>query len=562
MKKRNMVLGMGLAAALALTGCSGGGDASGDGGSGDVVKGGTLHVLATTDFSHLDPAQGWDGGVNNFYRLIYRTLTTYAPGNAEDPAKIVPDLATDLGTPNEDNTEWTFTLKDDIFFQDGSEITSEDVRFGVERSLDPAIAVGSPYAKILLAGADEYGGVYEDGHLDSIETPDDKTIVFHLKEPFADFSSAVAQPVYTPFPADGNVTTKSIDKQPISSGPYVVTDYKPGSTIVLERNEYWEQGSDEVRTANPDKFVWTLGLDNSTIDERMIADQGDDKNAITGIILASSLSRIQEPSVQERTLEGLKGCTTYLALNTTKEPLNDVKVRQAISYAIDKKSVQTATGGPALADIANTMLPPSVTGHEDFDLYPSDENAGDPKKAKELLAEAGYADGFELSLDMRAVPVTQAQAESIQESLAKANIDVKLNVVDTAKYWQIIGTPSQQTDAAIAGWCPDWPTGATFLPPLFEGSQIFDQGNSNVAQFDNDEVNTRMDEIRAMTDVDEANKAWGALDKQILESAPAVPLTWEKTVTVTGSNIANAYLHIGYSGGIDYAIVGVKSVDE
>lgn len=562
MKKRNMVLGLGLAAALALTGCSGGGDTSGDGGSGDVVKGGTLHVLATTDFSHLDPAQGWDGGVNNFYRLIYRTLTTYAGGDAKDPTEMVPDLATDLGTPNEDNTEWTFTLKDDIFFQDGSEITSEDVRFGVERSLDPDIAVGSPYAKILLDGADDYEGVYKDGHLDSIETPDDKTIIFHLNQPFADFGSAVAQPVYTPFPADGDVTTTSIDKQPISSGPYVVTKYTPGSTIVLERNEYWEPDSDEVRKAYPDKFVWMLGLDNSTIDERMIADQGDDKNAISGIVLASSLSRIQEPSIQERTLEGLKGCTTYLALNNTKAPLDDVKVRQAISYAIDKKSVQTATGGPALTDIATSMLPPSVKGQQDFDLYPSKDNEGDPEKAKELLAEAGYADGFEMSLDMRAVPVTQAQAESLQESLGKVGIDVKLNVIDTAKYWQIIGTPSQQTDAAIAGWCPDWPTGATFLPPLFEGSQIFDQGNSNIAQFDNEEVNTRMDEIRAMTDVDKANKAWGELDKQILESAPAVPLTWEKSVTVTGSNIANANLHIAYSGGIDYVTVGLKSVDE
>lgn len=562
MKRTKIALGLGLAAALALTGCSSGGSGASKDSSGEAAKGGTLHVLATTDFSHLDPAQGWDGGVNNFYRLIYRTLTTYAGGDSDDPSEIVPDLATDLGTPNDDNTVWTFHLKDDIAFQDGSEITSEDVRFGVERSLDPDIQVGSPYAKTLLKGTDDYEGVYKDGHLDSIETPDDKTIVFHLSKPFADFSSAVAQPVYTPFPADGDVTTKSVDKQPISSGPYVVSDFVPGDKIVLERNKYWKASSDEVRTASPDKFVWDLGLDNSTIDERMIADQGDDQNAISGIILASSLSRIQEPSIKERTLEGLKGCTTYLALNTTKEPLDDLKVRQAISYAVDKKSVQTATGGPALTDIATTMLPPSVKGHNDFDLYPSEGDEGDPDKAKELLDEAGYGDGFDLSLDMRAVPVTQAQAEAIQQSLAKVDIDVKLNVVDTSKYWQIIGTPSQQTDAAIAGWCPDWPTGATFLPPLFEGSQIFDQGNSNIAQFDDADVNERMDEIRDMKDVDKANKAWGDLDKQILQSAPAVPLTWEKAVTVTGSNIANAHLHIGFSGGIDYAVVGLKSVDD
>ncbi len=566
MKKSNVVLALGLAGALVLAGCSGGGgdsagSSAGGGAAGEVVSGGTVNVLAMTDFSHLDPAQGWDGGVNNFYRLIYRTLTTYGPGSSPDAAEIVPDLATDLGTPNEDNTVWTFTLKDDIYFEDGTPITSHDVRFGVERSLDPDIAVGSPYAKLLIEGADDYEGVYKDGPIDSIETPDDKTIVFHLNQPYADFSSAVAQPVYTPFPADGDVTTQSIDKQPISSGPYVVSEFTPGSTLVLERNEHWDPDSDDVREAYPDKFVWTFGLDNSTIDERMIADQGADANAITGSILPASLSRIQQPSIKERTLEGLQGCTTYLALNTTKEPLDQVEVRQAIAYALDKKSLQTATGGPALAEIATSMLPPTIKGQQDFDLYPSEGQAGDPEKAKELLAEAGLADGFELSLDMRAVPRTQAQAESIQESLAKVGIDVKLNVIDTATYWQTIGTPSQQTDAAIAGWCPDWPTGATFLPPLFEGSQIFDQGNSNVAQFDNEEVNQRMAEIREMTDVDEANAAWGELDKTIQEFAPGIPMLWEKTVTITGSNIANAHMHPGYSGGIDFTIVGLKSAD-
>lgn len=565
MRKRTTIVGLGLAAALAITGCSSGNSTPEEGGAGggDPVEGGTLHVLATTDFSHLDPAQGWDGGVNNFYRLIYRTLTTFAGGDTEDPTEIVPDLATDMGTPNKDNTVWTFTLKDDIFFDDGTPITSEDVRFGVERSLDPDIAVGSPYAKILLAGADKYDGVYKDGHLDSIETPDEKTIIFHLNQPYADFGSAVAQPVYTPFPVDGDVTTTSIDKQPISSGPYAVTEFKPGSKIVLERNENWEQSSDDVRKAYPDSIVWTLGLDNATIDERMIADQGDDKNAITSsTILPASLSRIQEPSIKERTLEGLGGCTTYLALNTTKPNLDKVKVRQAIAYALDKKSLQTATGGPALAEIATSMLPPTVKGHQDFDLYPSEGDRGDVDKAKQLLAEAGVADGFKMSLDMRAVPETQAQAESIQESLGKVGIDVTLNVIDTATYWQTIGTPSQQTDAAIAGWCPDWPTGATFLPPLFEGSQIFDQGNSNVAQFDNAEVNKRIEEIRNMKDVDEANKAWGELDKQIQESVPGIPMLWEKVVTIIGSNIAGAHLHGGYSGGIDYVTVGLSSVDE
>src|SRR5690606_10038642 len=110
----------------------------------------------------------------------------------------------------------------------------------------------------------------------------------------------------------------------------------------------------------------------------------------------------------------------------------------------------------------------------------------------------------------------QAQAESIQQSLSKAGITVNLNVIDTASYWETIGNTSQQTDAALAGWCPDWANGETFLPPLFEGSQIFPTGNSNIAQLDDPEVNERMMEIRQMSDIDEANAAWTELDKTIV----------------------------------------------
>lgn len=559
--RKKYLLGLAIVGVLALASCSATSPGADDNGTGPGAAGdtgGTVHVLASTDYSHLDPAQGFDGGVNNFYRLIYRTLTSQSTGEGAEGTEIVPDLATDLGTPNEDATVWTFTLKDDIFFEDGTPITSEDVRFGVERSFDPDIAVGSPYARLLLADVEGYEGVYRSGHLSSIETPDEKTIIFHLSKPFADFASAVAQNVFVPFPADPEtVTTTSLDQQPISSGPYKVTEYTPGSSLVLERNEHWDPDTDDTRAALPDSFEWTFGLDPATVDERLIADQGEDQNAIGGSVQAASISRIQTPEIQERTIEGIQGCTTYLGLNTTKPPFDQQVVREAVAWAIDKKSAQTGTGGSMMADIAHAMMPPQMNGRVEFNDFETADDAGDPEKAKELLAEAGLADGFEFSLDMRTTPKTQAQAESLQQSLAKAGITVNLNVIDTASYWETIGNTSQQTDAALAGWCPDWANGETFLPPLFEGTQIFPTGNSNIAQFDDAEVNARMNEIRQMTDIDEANAAWSALDRDIVAKAPGIPLLYEKVVLVTGSNIAGAYSHAGYSGGIDFVSVGL-----
>jgi peptide/nickel transport system substrate-binding protein len=153
----------------------------------------------------------------------------------------------------------------------------------------------------------------------------------------------------------------------------------------------------------------------------------------------------------------------------------------------------------------------------------------------------------------------QAQAEAVQQALAKAGITVNFNLIDTSTYYEVIGTTSQQNDAAITGWCPDWASGSTFLPPLFDGSQIFPKGNSNIAQLNDPAVNERIAEIRAMTDTDEANAAWGALDEQIQKLVPTVPLLFEKTVMVVGANVAGAYSHAGYSGGIDYVSVGLSS---
>jgi peptide/nickel transport system substrate-binding protein len=178
MKKKQIlaITGLSMAALMALSACGGGnsgGKGTGGGSSSDPnarqnvtaksEKGGTVYNLMNAPFSHLDPAQGFDGGVNNFYRLIYRQLTTVGGGGDKDPNKVTPDLATDTGTASDNNKTWKFTLKDDIFFQDGTPITSKDIKFGVERSLDPSIQIGSPYAKLTLDIPKGYKGYYESG---------------------------------------------------------------------------------------------------------------------------------------------------------------------------------------------------------------------------------------------------------------------------------------------------------------------------------------------------------------------------------------------------------------
>ncbi|MEZ0577574.1 ABC transporter substrate-binding protein [Nocardioides sp. MH1] len=545
---------------LVLAGCKGGDDGDGGAGAGaGAEQGGTVHVLLAEDFSHLDPAQGWDSGVSNLYRLLYRTLTATGPGGTDTADDIVPDLATDLGTPSDGGKTWTFTLKDDVAFEDGTPITSADIKFGVERSLDPRIAIGSPYAKTTLELPEDYAGYYESGPLDSIETPDEKTIVFHLDHPEPEFASVVSQAPFTPFPHEqaDTITRSSVDTAPVASGPYRVESYDRGSSLVLTRNEHWSDASDDIRTAQPDEFDFTIGLDPATIDERLLAGQGDDANAIGDQIQPATLGRLNAPDIKSRVVSGMTGCTGFVQLDTSKDGMDDVRVRQAINYAVDRTSMQTAAGGPQMAETTTTILPPSLPGYQEFDLYPGPDVA----KAKELLAEAGYADGFEFTLDVAAAPSSSAQAEAFQESLKKAGITVHLNSIDAATYYEVVGAPAKQDDAVLASWCPDWLSGSTFIPPLFEGSQIFDQGNSNRSMLDDPEINSEIQRIKSMTDVDAALAAWGDLDRLVMEKAPIVPTLNGNSVHVAGANVAQAFSNPSLNGNIDYAVVGLHDPD-
>jgi peptide/nickel transport system substrate-binding protein len=554
-----------VATTLALAACGGAQqDSSADAGfTGEPAEGGTVHVLQNADFSYLDPARGWDGGVNNFYRLVYRQLTTSAPGSAEDPNEIVPDLAESLGEVSDDGLTWTYRLKGGLTFAGGDPITSAEVKFGISRAWDPQIGIGSPYLKQVIDAPEGYEGPYKTGDLPTIETPDDKTIVFHLIEPFPEFDAVLAQVNATPFPVGSGAGDEFIHEI-VASGPYKLAEYVPGSTIKLARNEDWDPATDEVRAAKPDAWEFTIGLDPATIDERLIAGQGADVNAIAGTVQPATLPRLQTPQLQERVLQLPGICTTYMGLNTTKKPLDDVRVRQAISYAIDRTAIVNASGGTQLGEPSTTILPPTVAGHKDFDLYPSEGGTGDVEAAQELLDEAGLSDGFTLTLDIRAQESMQAQAEAVQQALERVGITVELNLIDTATYYETIGTPSQQNDAAITGWCPDWASSAaTFIPPLFDGRNIYEKGNANLAQINDLAINERIDEIKAMTDIDAANEQWGDLDEQILELAPIVPLMVAKTVSLPGENVTGLFPSANAAtGGIDYVGVGLKDPEK
>lgn len=576
MNKRTLsMVAVTAAATMLMSACGNGGSGNSDDGqsivddktgfatyTGDPQKGGVVEVLGGVDFSHLDPAMGSDGNVLNLYNLLYRNLTQYKYNRESGELELVGDLAEGTGTSNDDATEWTFKLKDGITFEDGSPITAEDVKFGFEHAFDPSLAIGLDYLQNYVKGANEYKGVFEDPDgLDSIQVVDDRTITIETNEPMADFPNVVATAPATPFPKDKVTKVDQIQKDPISSGPYKVDKYERGESLTLVRNDNWNSDTDDIRPAYPDGYKFTVSLDQNTIDQRMISGQGDDANAVsssTNPVVAANLAKItQDPNLSERTVQSIPSCNYFMLMNNTKKPLGDKKVRQAINWAVDKSSVVNASGGPQLADAAPNMLLPNVPKYEDIDPYATDGNKGDPDKAKAMLKEAG-ADDLKLTMDVRALPMWQAQAEAVQQSLEKAGVEVKLNVIDQAKFYEVLATPSQQNELAITGWCSNgWFSGEPLLGPLFDGERITETGNLNQSQIDDPALNKALAEAAVIPDLDEKNAAYADINEQILDLAPVVPLVRPRPLQLIGSNVGGAFANPARTGYIDYSQLGL-----
>lgn len=241
---------------------------------------------------------------------------------------------------------WTYTLKKGLKYEDGTPITSADIKYGIERSFAAELSGGAPYLRDWLIGGADYQGPYKDKKgLDSIETPDDLTIVFHLDKPEGEFPYLATQTQFTPVPKAKDNGTK-YEEHPISSGPYkVVKNENDGERLILARNTHWSASTDAERKAYPDKIDVRSGLDSSVINQRLSSSQGADAAAVTTDtnLGPAELAKVTgDKELASRVGTGHFGYTNYIAFNPKVKPFDDPKVRQAISYAIDRTSVINA----------------------------------------------------------------------------------------------------------------------------------------------------------------------------------------------------------------------------
>ena len=535
-------------------------------------KGGTLRFALTNTGDSTDPGNTYYAFNWDFSRLYARPLLTYKPVPGSDGLTLVPDLATSLGTVSSDGLTWTYHIRSGLKFEDGTPITSKDVKYAVERSTNYAPDVlpnGPTYFQTYL-GDPTYPGAFKDPSPDkmgltSITTPDATTVEFHLQHPFAEFNYLATLPETAPVPMAKD-TGANYQNHPVSSGPYMFKgNTDPNTGFSLVRNPNWSAASDPVEKQYPDEIDVTYKVQAADIDSRLFSGQIDMDLDGTGVQTAGRAKIINSKNLQKNSDDPVSGFLWYAALNTKVAPLDNVDCRKAIEYALDKTTQQTAYGGTYGGDIASTLLPPTVAGYQKFDDYEfTSQPHGDIAKAKDELQKCGKPTGFTVNISARGDrPKEVSAAQGIQEALKKIGVNVQIQQYQTGAYFSnFAGVPSfvHSNDLGILmmGWGADWPSGFGFLSQIVDGRAIKTAGNSNLQETNDPSINAMLDSAAQNNDQSARNKIYAQIDQKVMGQAEVVPEVYAKSLLYRPANVTNVYVNQAY-GMYDFTQMGLSS---
>jgi len=523
-KKKLWSLGVMLILVLStiLAACSGGSDGK-DSGSKDTSTGGdsagssekTLVYGRGGDSTALDPATVTEGESFKVTVNLYETLINFG----DQDVTLQPGLAKSWKA-SPDGLSYTFQLEEGVKFHDGSDFNAEAVVKNFER---------------WKAGADKFPYFMSqftmDGEqvIESITAEGDYTVVFKLKQPQAPFLKNLAMsPFAIASPTAFEANDDALIDNPVGTGPFKFVKWVRNDSITIEKNpDYRIAGLPKldkvIFRSYPENSARLNALNNGEVD---VADglSPSDKESIEA---NADLQLIERPSMN----------VGYLGLTVTRAPFDNVKVRQAVNYAIDKQALVDAFY-EGLAEPAKNPMPPVIAGYnDDISGY-----AYDPEKAKALLKEAGY-DGKEIELWAMPVPRPympdgQKIAEAIQKNLADVGMPSKIVSFEWATYLE--KAQNGEADAFLLGWTGDNGDADNFLYTLLDADNI---GSNNYTYYDNEKLHDIF--VAAQTEVDEAKRTELYKQAQVIisEDAPWVPLAHSIPILAASAKVTNYLAH-------------------
>ncbi|NUO36362.1 MAG: ABC transporter substrate-binding protein [Dermatophilaceae bacterium] len=568
---------------LSVAACGGGGGTTGGSGNGSTgsaaagSKGGTVFWLTKRPAEHLDPQRtyiGRDLSIEN--RLFYRDLVSFPVGKqGEEATKPVADLATDTGQSSEGGKVWKFTLRDGVKWQDGKDITCEDLKYGFSRGFATDVITGGPNYQLGYLdvpnkdGLPTYNGPYKkaaQADFDKAVTCEGKTITYHFNKPWADFPLAIASlRSFSPYRADQDKGDKS-NYAVFSSGPYMLQGtWQKGKGGTFVRNTNYDPKTDQTgRKALPDKVVITEGLTNEIINQRLIADSGEDKFAVTDRAIPGSMySQVDSnPTVKDRSTLVNSPFTDYLLPNFNSDVMKNPKVRQALAMATDKTAYITALGGDKAATPSKSIVNPELPGYQPNPAFTAPD-AGDTAAAKKLLEEAGVPLPVKIKYTYSGgTPTSDNSAAALKQGWDKAGFSTTLDPL-TDTYYDVIQNPNTKSDVYWGGWGADWPSAATVTAPLFDSvlNGVGTNPKSNGQDYGNyasDTVNKLFNQARNAATTDEANSLYQQADVQLGKDTAYIPLSVTKFYYLHGSGVTGYAQSAASNGYPDLGSIGAK----
>jgi ABC-type transport system substrate-binding protein len=435
----------------------------------------------------LDPALSTDVPTGRAVGYLFDGLTRFTPD-----ARVVPALATKWEV-SPDGSIYTFHLRKGVKFTDGTPFVARQVATSWQRVLDPKVRGGRGWPLYPILGAKEFA----DGKgttIPGIATPNDSTVVVTLKEPFAIFPKLLAMPVASIAP---DKLPDNFGERPVGTGPWTLVEWKHDDYLLFARNKsYWggPPKADSLMAriiAEPSTAVAEFqsgNVDVLQVPEGEIRDWEEDTERKK--LLAST------PALE----------LVYVAINTTRGPLADVRVRQAINHSIDRKTiVRNLIAGRG--ELAAGVIPSQLPGADKTRLG----YAFDTLRARQLLREAGYPNGIDVEIWTSTTPIFVRLAETIQGYLALAGIRAKIVQRESAAARE--AARKGQTDLFVKDWYADYPDAENFLYPLLHSANKGVGGN--VSYYSNPQYDSLVS--RARRELDETKRV--ALYKQADELA-------------------------------------------